>query len=262
MGMRASVLLRVTTRVSGQIHFARASAQQGNGMKFRNLLLGALAATTSVVAASAALAGAAWEFTSPGNSYTDGTWDFAAAFTVNSTVTVSGLGYYADPTTGNVDGNPVALYQCADTACLTTGTLLASTNVTNTYAIDGHFRYVTIAPITLIAGDSYEVAGVSNSDDYTWDDPGFTVDSSISLLNTSGQYSRWEATGSPDFLTGSGYLDLGSEDGYWGPNLFLGSSSGFTGTPEPATWMMMLVGIGGLGAAMRARRGSGAVARF
>jgi hypothetical protein len=227
-------------------------------MKLKSILFAAMiGSSASVCAGSAALADPAWEFTSPGNSFTNGTWDFATAFTVNTAATVSGLGYYADPITGNVDGNPVALYQCADTACLTTGTLLASTTVTNTYALNGHFRYVTIAPITLVAGDSYEVAGVSNSDNYTWDDPGFAVNSALTLLDTSGQYSRWESLGTPDFLTGSGRIDLGSQDGYWGPNLYLGAPSGFTGVPEPAAWTLMLVGLGGLGAALRLQRRSG-----
>jgi hypothetical protein len=220
-------------------------------MKLKGALLATALALMSV--GSIAYAGPAWEFTTPGNSFTNGTWDFATAFTANSSVTVTGLGYYADPVTGNVDGNPVALYQCADTSCLTTGTLLASTDVTNTYPIVGHFRYVTISPVTLIAGDSYEVAGVSNSDNYTWNDPGFATDPAITILTTSGQASRWEAIGTPDFLTSSGTLDLPGEDGYWGPDLFFGAPT-FAGVPEPATWAMMLVGLLGVGAAMRSAR--------
>ena len=109
--------------------------------------------------------------------------------------------------------------------------------VTNTYPIVDHFRYVTIAPINLIAGDLYEVAGVSNVDNYTWADPGFTVNSAISILSTSGQEPRWESLNTPSFLTGSGYLDQVGNDGYWGPNVFLGSAS--FATPEPSTWAMM-----------------------
>jgi len=157
----------------------------------KNIARSALAAGLVFVATSPAIAQEAWDFTSAGNSFTDGAWDFATAFTVNTSVSVSGLGYYADPVSGNVDGNAVALYQCADTACLTTGTLIASATVANTYPLTGHFRFVTITPITLQAGVSYEVAGVSNQDNYTWNDPGFAVDSAISILSTSGQYSRW-----------------------------------------------------------------------
>jgi len=227
---------------------------RGQIMRNRILLTAAC-----MCAASPAFAGPGWEFTSPGNGFTNGTWDFATAFTANSAVTVSGLGYYADPVTGNVDGNPVALYQCADVACLTTGTLLASAVVTNVYAISGHFRYVTIAPITLVAGMSYEVAGVSNSDNYTWADPGFGTDPAITILSTSGQFSRWQSIGTPDFLTGSPFLDRGGDDGYWGPNVFLGVPVFTGGVPEPASWALMLVGFGAVGAAMRNRRGRTAI---
>jgi hypothetical protein len=203
--------------------------------------------------ATQALAGAGWEFTSAGNSFTNGTWDFATAFTVNSNVTLTGLGYYADPVTGNADSNPVSFYQCADAACLTTGTLLATTTVVNTYPVSGHFRYVTIAPINLVAGTSYEVAGVSNTDNYTWGDPGFAVDPALSILATSGQESRWQSLGTPDFLTGSGSIDIPGLDGFWGPNIFLGAPV-FTGSvPEPATWALMLAGFGLVGMAMRRR---------
>jgi len=224
-------------------------------MKIRASLLAASAcAALSIGLATSAFAKAGWEFTSPGNSFTNGQWDFATAFTVNTNVTLSGLGYYADPQTGNVDGNPVAFYQCADTDCLTTGTLLASTTVTNVYPLTGHFRYVTIALINLIAGVSYEVAGVSNVDNYTWDDPGFAVNPALSILDTSGQESRWASLSTPDFLTGSGNLDIPGEDGIWGPNVFLGTPS--FATPEPATWAMMIIGFVGLGFAgyQRARK--------
>jgi hypothetical protein len=221
-------------------------------MKLKSFLLGGatgVVLATGVATMASAAGAPGWEFTTPGNSFTNGQWDFATAFTVNTNVNLSGLGYYADPVTGNVDTNPVAFYQCADAACLTTGTLLASTNVTDVYAIDGHFRYVTISPIKLIAGDSYEVAGVSNADNYTWNDPGFAVNPAISILSTSGQQSRWSRIGTPDFLTGSGSLDRPGQDGYWGPNVFLGSAS--FATPEPSTWAMMLLGFAGLGFVFR-----------
>jgi len=219
-------------------------------MKIRYLL----ALSVMSFAAEPALAGSAWEFERANNNFTNGVWNFATAFAVNSNVTASGLGYYADPVTGNVDGNPVALYECADAACLTTGTLLASVTVSNIYPINGHFRYVTIDPITLVAGRSYLVAGVSNQDNYTWATTGFATDPAITILTTSGQAARWQSMSTPDFITGSGFLDRGSDDGYWGPNVFFGDSGGFTGVPEPASWAMMIGGLGMIGGAMRSRR--------
>jgi len=229
-------------------------------MTRKSLLWGGAYLAMSIALATSASADPGWEFTTPGNSFTNGQWDFATAFTVNSDVTLSGLGYYADPITGNVDSNAVAFYQCADTACLTTGTLLASADVTDIYPINGHFRYVTISPIDLVAGVSYEVAGVSNSDNYTWNDPGFAVNPAISILDTSGQESRWALIGTPDFLTGSGFLDIPGEDGIWGPNVFFGQPS-FVTTPEPSTWAMMLLGFAGLGfAGYRTAKKSAALA--
>ena len=116
--------------------------------RFALILAGACLAS-----ATPSLAGPAFEFVTPANSYNNNNWNFANSFTVLSTVTVSGLGYYADPATGQVNNNSVALFRCDTAGCLTTGTKLASATGTNTYAIFGHFRYVTVANVTLTPGD-------------------------------------------------------------------------------------------------------------
>ncbi len=220
----------------------------------RGLLRFAAAAVVATAGAAAAHAGPGWEFTAPGNSFTDGTWDFATAFTANSAVSVSGLGYYADPVTGNADGNPVALYQCADVACSTTATLLASATVTNIYPLTGHFRYVTIPAITLTPGTSYEVAGVSNADNYTWNDPGFTVDPAITIISDGSvppNTDRWEQIGTPDFLNFT-RNDIPGQDGFWGPNIFLGTP---VFAPEPASLALLCISTAGLGLIRRRNRG-------
>jgi hypothetical protein len=189
---------------------------------------------------SASHAGSAWEFTSIGTERNLGSFDFADAFTVNSTVEATGLGYFASPVNGQVDSNPVVLYQCSDIACDGTATILASVTVTNTYAIVGHFRYVTIPTVTLSPGVGYEVAGVSFSDDYAFDDPGFATDPAINYpLNET----RWSNISTPDFLNSVNTAEIVS-DGFHGPNVFLGAP---TFVPEPG-------GGGAGGPAARVRR--------
>jgi hypothetical protein len=134
----------------------------------------AVAALSGAAGITTAHAGPGWEFTSAGNSYSNGSWDFGVDFQVNTTVILTGLGYYADPNNGFVDSNPVALYDSS-------GQLLASAIVSNVNPLTGHFRYVTVAPVVLTPG-IYQLDGVSNADNYTWDDVDFTTASAITYL--------------------------------------------------------------------------------
>ncbi len=183
----------------------------------------------------------------PATAINNNNWIFADAFTVTSTVTASGLGYYADPSNGQVDANQVALYKCDTAGCFTTATLLATATVTNIYPLNGHFRYVTISPVTLTPGD-YEVSGVSHGDNYTWNDIGFHTDPSIVYPLSM---TRWQLSGgnSPDFLNYVNNNEI-ETDGFHGPNVYLGSAGGFTGTPEPASWALMIAGFGLVGGAL------------
>ncbi|MDC0602464.1 hypothetical protein OAP14_05470, partial [Aliiglaciecola sp.] len=115
---------------------------------------------TASFLAGTANAGPIFGFDQPGNSFTNGSWDFALNFEVLNEVSVSGLGYYADPLTDAVDNNAVALYDSQQN-------LLASVVVDNSYDVLDFFRYVTIPELVLTAG-IYQVVGVSNSDNYTW----------------------------------------------------------------------------------------------
>ena len=154
-------------------------------MRVRNLILSAVAVG---MMSSAAVATPLWEFTSAGNSFSNGSWDFGNNFQVKSTVTVTGLGYFADPNNGFVDANQVALYA-------STGTLLASATVDNTYPLVGHFRYVTISPVILTPG-IYQIDGASHADNYTWNDPGFFTNPAIIYLGNT-----WHPDTSPVFQT-------------------------------------------------------------
>lgn len=177
----------------------------------------------AMFSASVANAGPAWEFSTSGQSFSNGSWNFSNNFIANSNVSVTGLGYYADPNSGIV-GNNVALFDSS-------GTLLASAYVDNTNPLFGHFGYVTIAPVNLIAGNTYQIAGVSNSTNYTWDNPGFATDPSITYL--SNQYLS-AISSTPVFVNSSNQTGVNDvSNGYFGPNLFLGAPT-FASVPEPA----------------------------
>ncbi|MBZ9612682.1 PEP-CTERM sorting domain-containing protein [Rheinheimera maricola] len=180
-------------------------------------------------------------FDEPGNSFTNGSWDFALNFEVLNQVTVTGLGYFADPTTGAVDDNAVALYDSNQN-------LLASVIVTNTYDVFDFFRYVTISELILGPG-IYQVVGVSNSDNYTWNNVNHIFDSNIAYVSNSWAV---DTDGVANYIAGS---QTDSLFGFSGPNVFIGDSRDFTNpnaVPAPAT--LAIFGLGLLGLVARNRK--------
>jgi hypothetical protein len=100
------------------------------------------------------------------------------------------------------DVHPVGIFDAA-------GNRLSSTTVTSTSCcFTPHFLYNPVPTITLHAGCTYAIEGVSNTDPYTWNDPGFTVFAPINVLGNNWVFS--------DGLTfnGTGLINDVS-DGYW-----------------------------------------------
>ena len=176
----------------------------------------------------------AFAVTSPSD-FRNNSWAFGELFTVGSqNLTVSGLGAYDAGGDGFVTagGIPVGLYRKSD------GVLLASTNVTSADPLTGHFRYSSVAPLTLTSGVQYEIVAVNESDLYN------LTGATVNPLITDNGYSYGQSTTLQRLnnFTGTGTL--------WMANLQFGPA---TAVPEPGS-LALLAGMGLSGAGFLARR--------
>ena len=104
-------------------------------------------------------------FSNGGFNYHQGCYEDGFVFTVNSPITITQLGYYDANLNGAKDtfgSHAVAVWD------LTTNTLLGQTTVTASDPATGYFRYAALSkPISLNTTDTYAVAGITGSSDYT-----------------------------------------------------------------------------------------------
>ncbi len=146
------------------------------------------------------------EFHNPAIDYTnDISWSLGFEFEVWENVDVASLGFYDAGADGFMEDHAVGLYDVF-------GTLLAATVVTNDSQLTGLFRWESIVPVSLFAGQTYVVSGYDFLDPYTWDPFDAYVDSRIYI--PAGRYGDADRLIYPE-------QRISELFGFFGPNMML-----------------------------------------
>ena len=168
-------------------------------------------------------------------------------FDLTAPITVTSLGWYDYQSNGLANSHQVGIWSTAG-ALLLSGTVAAGT----VDPLDGMFRYTSSLTGTSALGTgSYVIGGLSTSADTTYRNlaPG-SVTFGPNVSYVSDAVNNLGGFRMPDFSQG---LDIG----YFGPNFRYSTGA----VPEPATWALLLLGVGAIGGTLRsARRRRGKVA--
>jgi hypothetical protein len=163
-------------------------------------------------------------FTSPGSTQNNGLgFSLGFSFTPTTALTIDALGYFDE---GSLqESHMVGIYDSSSN-------LLASAAITGG-TLTGFFDYVSIAPVTLIAGDTYQIMGNSGFiDPYTYDPVGFSTAPDITFNNDQYTAGNTLAFG----------VNFAGVTGFFGPNFLETPVS----TPEPGTLALFGTGLFGM----------------
>jgi len=206
----------------------------------RKFLLGstlsAVAAVALLAATSASATTLATISDTTGQQLGNGPFTLGWEFQANTAEIVTALGAFDDSQDGLNESHDVGLWDA-------NGVLLASTTIASGTgaALINQFRYNSVAPVTLVAGQDYFIGAVwlDGADPMVFAATGLTTDPSITYLSSA--YIAGGTLTDPTFLDGG----LG---GYFGPNL-IGST-----VPEPLSLSLFGAGLAGAAAIRRRKK--------
>lgn len=139
-------------------------------------------------------------------------------------------------------------------------TPVATGSFSYTTGLTGVLSFADLSSFNVtLEGVTYDLAEVDTLTDYVW----FAYDTATNSFDTNTNACGFAGCGFQESL---GAVNSSGTDGFFfnpAPGAFTEYSSGLgiqsfdsivIGTPEPATWALMLGGFAGLGAALRSRR--------